>query len=278
MPFKDVLVHVDNAKPCAARIEVAVQLAQAHQAHLVGLHIRGLPRVPSYVQAQYGPEVVEIQNKYLLESSAQARELFEKHVAGTGIGYEWRSVEGDLLDTVSLHARYADIAVVGQTDPEGEELNAGVPLADHLVVEAGRPVLVVPFAGRFPAVGSKVMVGWNASREATRAVNDALPILRMAKQVNVWAVNPTGGQYGHGEVPGADICLHLARHGVNAVCEYIKATDIDVGNQLLSRAADDGVDMLVMGAYGRSRLRELVLGGATRHILRHMTVPVLMSH
>ena len=114
--------------------------------------------------------------------------------------------------------------------------------------------------------------------EATRAVHDALPILVGARLVHVIAVNPSGGMAGHGDVPGADICLHLSRHGVNAVCEHIRSEDLKIGEMLLSRAADEDVDLLVMGAYGRSRLRELVMGGATRHLLGHMTVPVLMSH
>ena len=122
------------------------------------------------------------------------------------------------------------------------------------------------------------MVAWDASRLATRAVNDALPILRKASKVHLLAINPEGGREGHGDVPGADIGLHLARHGVKAEASSIHAEDLEAGDALLSRAADFGADLIVMGAYGHSRWRELVLGGVTRHLLNHMTAPVFMSH
>jgi nucleotide-binding universal stress UspA family protein len=137
---------------------------------------------------------------------------------------------------------------------------------------------VVPYAGTFKTIGQRVLVAWNAGREATRAVNDALPLLEGAAKVTVLAINPHGGLRGHGEVPGADIALHLARHGVRAEASAIKSDDVEIGALLLSQAADLNADLIVMGAYGHSRLREVVLGGATREILRSMTVPVLLSH
>ena len=127
-------------------------------------------------------------------------------------------------------------------------------------------------------VGERVLVAWNASRAATRAVNDALPMLQKAKQVTVLAINPRGGVSGEGDVPGADLALHLSRHGVKAEAAWLKAADIEVGAMLLSRASDFQSDLIVMGGYGHSRLREIVLGGATREILQTMTVPTLMSH
>jgi nucleotide-binding universal stress UspA family protein len=137
-------------------------------------------------------------------------------------------------------------------------------------------VLLIPYAGDFPAVGKRVLVAWNAGREATRAITDAIPILREAQQVDVIAFNPKDAP--HGEVPGADVGLYLARHGIKVNVSQQTAEDVDVGNQLLSRAADLDVDLIVMGAYGQPRMKELVLGGATRTVLKSMTVPVLMSH
>jgi nucleotide-binding universal stress UspA family protein len=138
--------------------------------------------------------------------------------------------------------------------------------------------LVVPYAGRFERIGERVLVAWNASREAARAVSDSLPLLSRAKSVTVMAVNPKSGPNAHGDVPGADIALFLARHGIKTEATQVFADDVDIGDMLLSRAADLGTDLLVMGAYGRSRLTELMLGGATRQILSEMTIPVLMSH
>jgi len=139
-------------------------------------------------------------------------------------------------------------------------------------------VLVVPYAGTFSAPGQRVLVAWNASPQATRAVNDALPLLARAAKVTILAINPAGGSRGHGEVPGADIALHLARHGVRAEATHVYADDIEVGDVILSRAADFSADLIVMGAYGHARLREIVLGGATRSLFEHMTAPVFMSH
>jgi nucleotide-binding universal stress UspA family protein len=159
--------------------------------------------------------------------------------------------------------------------PEPGDLLA-TALAGDLVLSVGRPVLFVPYAGRFPATGKRVLVAWNASREAARAVSDALPLLARAESFEVVAFEPRPGD--HGEVPGADIALYLARHGVKATAARQSAPEIDIGAQILSRAADTGADLIVMGGYGHSRLRELVLGGVTRSMLEAMTVPVLMSH
>ena len=139
---------------------------------------------------------------------------------------------------------------------------------------SGRPVLVVPYAGRHEGLGSRVLVAWNASREAARAVHDALPLLTRARSVVVLAVDPPDEDH----IPGADIAAHLAHHGVHVEARHTVAPDIEVGDELLNLISDLGADLLVMGAYGRSRWREAVFGGATRHILAHMTVPVLMAH
>jgi nucleotide-binding universal stress UspA family protein len=149
-----------------------------------------------------------------------------------------------------------------------------------VILGVGRPVLVIPHSGEFPVIGERVLVAWDASRLATRAVNDALPLLESAREVVVMAVNPRTeeGERGHGEIPSADICLHLARHGVRAEAQHLYADDLGVGPLLLSRAIDEGIDLIVCGAYGHARWREIVLGGVTRHLLEHMTIPVLMSH
>jgi nucleotide-binding universal stress UspA family protein len=147
-----------------------------------------------------------------------------------------------------------------------------------VTLASGRPILVVPYAGRFETVGRCVLIAWNVSREAARAVADAMPLLAAADVVTVLAVDPPPGPGGDGDLPGADIALHLGRHGVEAQIERTVSADVPIGEVLLSRAADLGADLLVMGAYGHSRTRELLLGGATRSILASMTIPVLMSH
>ena len=272
MAFKDILVHVDNSPQSTVRLALAAGLARDHQAHLIALNVRSRQDLPQYIAAQYGSILDKIEDEHNAEAAREARAAFDRIQPDFGVTTEWRDVDGALAPTVALHARYVDLTIIGQS-PKGED-----GLADQLILDVGRPVVAVPYAGRFSRIGERVLVAWNGSREATRAVHDALPILVGAKLVHVIAVNPSGGMAGHGDVPGADICLHLSRHGVNAVCEHIRAEDLNIGEMLLSRAADEDVDLIVMGAYGRSRLRELVLGGATHHLLGHMTVPVLMSH
>jgi nucleotide-binding universal stress UspA family protein len=185
--------------------------------------------------------------------------------------------EGATAELVALHARHADLVVLGQADPEDGPPSAAGTVAAALF-DSGRPVLVVPYAGTFVTAGRRVLVGWNASREAARAVNDALPLLVGAEVVTVSAVNPRRGLDGHGDEPGADIALHLARHGVKVDVEHSAAPEIEAADILLNRASELSADLLVVGAYGHSRLREMILGGVTRSLLRQMTVPVLMSH
>lgn len=278
MGLKDILVHIDRGNRCAERLKVAINLAAAHDAHLTGLYVLTYPHIPGYIRAEITEDVLRGQIETTRAAAAAAEAMFNDHVGRAGIKAEWRCVEGELLPALSLHARYADVAIVGQRDPEWEETGGDAAMPDQLVLQCGRPVLVVPHVGKYPVVGERVMVAWDASRLATRAVNDALPFLVRAKKVAVLAVNPEGGEGGHGEIPSADICLHLARHGVNAEAQHIYARDMSVGDMLLSRAADEGINLIVTGAYGHARWRELVLGGVTRHLLAHMTVPVLMSH
>lgn len=276
MALRDLLVHVDSDDACAARIDIAVALAARHEAHLTGLHVMVWPYLPGYVEAQLPPSFQDEQRRDLDERAGRAAARFHEGARRGGVTPEWRTVEGNLLATVGLHARYVDLTVLGQgvdlPDPSGEV--AWLP--EELVLGVGRPVLIVPRYGTFPTLGERVLVAWNGSREATRAVNDALPILERATTVTVLSIDAEGEPYRR--APGADIALHLARHGIRAEAASTRSVELPVGDVLLSFAADCGADLLVMGAYGHSRLREMLLGGATRHVLRHMTVPVLMSH
>jgi len=276
MPYKTILVHVDNGKRSAVRLDIACRLAKLSDAHLIGLHALTVVKLPSYAMVEGGVQVREFHERMLSESAVAAEAMFKQAVKATGVEkVEWRKSRRDAVDSVPVHGRYADVLVIGQpneTDGSGVEPD----FAERLLLAAGRPALVIPYAGDFPAVGTRVLVAWNASREATRALTDAIPILREAKQVDVIAFNPKDAP--HGEVPGADIGLYLARHGIKVSVSQQTADDVDVGNQLLSRAADLDSDLIVMGAYGHSRMKELILGGATRTVLNSMTVPVLMSH
>ncbi len=279
MTIKNLLVHVDDSKHCVARLDVAVGLAREFGSHLVGIYAIPDPYIAPYMAGGYvSAELIESQIQRGRDRAAAAEKIFDEHMSGADVESEWRVAEGNSGAVISLNARYADLCVVGQPDPDDTEGNPDPELPAEVALTAGRPVLVVPYIGPAKTLGKDIMVAWNASREATRAVNDALPLLQKADRVSVLAVNPGKGDADHGDVPSADIALHLARHGVKAEASQTVSDDLEVADVILSRLADTGADMLVMGAYGHSRMRELMMGGVTRDILRHMTVPVLMSH
>ena len=276
MSYKTILVHMDPGKRCSVRVDVGIRLAQQHDAHLVALHAISPFEPPGYVMAEMGPAIIDAQKATAAKELAQSEAAFNKQVSAAGLrNVEWRSAVDDVVEVMTLHARYADLAVIGQTDASGvSQQPADFP--QRLVLSAGRPVLILPSVGEFPTIGKRILIAWNPSREATRAVTDAIPMLQRADNVHVMAVNPKSGE--HGTVPGADIGLYVARHGVRVEVRTDHGAEIDVGNELLSRAADLDADLIVMGGYGHSRLKEWVLGGATRTVLESMTVPTLMSH
>jgi nucleotide-binding universal stress UspA family protein len=278
MPYKTILVHLDVGARAGARLDLACRLARRFDAHLVGVHALTEIRLPGYARVMTGQsdQLTEFQAQAAAELREKSEALFAKRVAAAGLAKsEFRTSSVDVLQVVPLHARYADLVVAGQPD-EGDASGVEPDFVERLLLAAGRPVLVVPYAGDFPDAGKRVVVAWNASREATRALTDSIPLLREAESVHVIAFEPSGGA--HGEVPGADIGLYLARHGIKVTVSQQSAPDVDIGNQLLSRAADLNADLIVMGAWGHSRLQELVMGGVTQTIMRSMTVPVLMSH
>ena len=281
MGWKDLLVMLDPAADTPGRLALAAMLAERFGAHLVGLY----PVPPSEpVRPIFAPDLAGLEPLFhewrarALTEAENTRQSFE-HIAGLrGLSCEWRTVGEAREDAPAVHARYADLAILGQRDPDDEAMAMYRPSPERVTLATGRPILVVPYAGEFATVGRSVLVAWDAGREAARAVADAMPLLTGAKEVNVLIVDPRAGLDGHGEVPGADIALHLARHGVEAQVERTQSAGVPIGELILSRAADLGSDLLVMGAYGHSRARELLLGGATRSILAGMTIPVLMAH
>lgn len=278
------MVAVDAASRALTQLKLAASLAVRHDAYLIGLHssfpANGLPNL-GYFERFHRPLLEPIYREFAAQTRAEAelaRQNFEQIARRQGLSAEWRSVEGYPTGMTALHGRYADLILVGQPAPDDFEAALFRPVPQEVALTSGRPVLIIPYTGTWDEIGRHVLVGWNASREATRAVNDAIPLLADADSVTVLTIDPDEGPAEHGEVPGADIALHLARHGVKVATEATVSGGMDVGNVLLSRANDLAVDLLVMGAYGHSRFRELVLGGATRTVLESMTVPILMTH
>lgn len=280
MDIKDIVVHVDGSDRAEERIKLATVIAEARDAHVTGVFAIPDPYMPALMAGGYVPsDIFDQIREEAAEEAGKAEKLFKKITEAGRVHSEWRVEEGSASGVVSRHARYSDLAVVGKGDYDDPIKYPHPELPADLMMTAGRPVLVVPNAGHYPAIGARVLVCWNASREATRAVNDAMPFLRAAEKVTVLAVNPhkpSGGD--HGDTPSADIALHLARHGVNAEAASTVSAGIEVADTILARASDLGADMIVCGAYGHSRTREWVFGGVTESLLRNTTVPTLLSH
>lgn len=277
MSIKTIAVWLDPKR--SAPTDAAIRLAQAFGAHLTALNHIDLVRLPPYIRAHLGEEIAREQLKRAEEAADAAGAGFEAIARREGLAsVEVRRLGGDPVVGLATSARYADLVVIGQVDPETADGPEERDFPDHAILAAGRPTLMIPYAGTFGTLGEHIVVAWSATRESTRAVTDALPLLMRAKKVTVIVGDAIPGFGGHGAMPGADIALYLARHGIKVEVSQEKTAGIDVGSLLLSRISDLGADLLVMGAYGHSRLRELVLGGVTRTILNEMTVPVLMSH
>lgn len=275
--YKTLLIPVDGRERSARSLELGCRVAGMFDSHVVGLFVKRSIQIPSAVRAEGGEKMLlELQQKLNEQAANEARARFDATVKPAMMQRaEWRIGEGARADVVAVHARYADLIVINQTDPDAPD---ATHFGDAVVLAVGRPVLFVPYVGEMRSFGQNVLICWNASREASRAVTDALPLLQRAANVTVLTVDGRPTTYGHGESAGADVSLYLARHGVKTVASQTVSGSVDVGSVILSRAFDLSADLIVMGAYGHSRVREIVLGGATRTVLQSMTVPVLMSH
>jgi nucleotide-binding universal stress UspA family protein len=305
MPIRDIVLHQGPDSRSEARLDIAAGLAKAHDARVIGVFVKIDPADAGGWWTGFGKNAVAEWLATLERIGGEAQEAFEQRMNEAGLDGEWRAMSGDPFDALMACARYADLTVIGQANPEEAAYDRSMP--DQLVLGSGGPVLIVPYAGRFKTVGRRVMVAWNGEREAARALRDAMPILAQAETVTVYSIYAASGAHS----AGADLCAYLARHGVKAearqtvlgpeseaVSSALQTVGgfgfqqrgpwtqsrrppvdrPDAGTALLSAVVDHGVDLLVMGAYGRSRLRELALGGTTQEILKTMTVPVLMSN
>jgi nucleotide-binding universal stress UspA family protein len=276
MTYASLLVHVDHDKRSPARVDLAARLATSWNAHLTGLHVIPQLHVPGTARAELGQEFFDRQAKRESERVDRLGKEFADAMRRHGIAAsDWRAVRGDVQDVIPMHARYADLVIVGQRDPDDEAGTVRHDFPELVAVTACRPVLIVPYAGAFDSIGKHVLVCWDAGAPATRAVTAAMPLLERAGKVTVITVNAKPSAYGHGDLPGADLALYLARHKIKAEVSAHQGIDIGVGEFLLSRAADFEVDLIVMGAYGHARMREMAFGGCTRTIMQHMTVPVV---
>ena len=278
MSYRNLLLHLDSTPACRQRVNATLDLAERFEAHVTGLVT---PAMVMPYAFNSGPSAALIEQSQAL-IDAQTRQTVTAFEAAAqqyrSVAIESRIASADASAAIALSARYADLVVIGQSNPE-QEADEGARVAPgEVLLGCARPVLLIPYIGAPAGFGKTVLIAWNGSRESCRAVADAMPLLKQAQRVIVMAANPQISDAAHGDLPGADLAAYLARHDVKAEAHADPGAEVDIGQELLSRAADLGVDLLVMGAYGHSRAREWVFGGVTRTILQSMTMPVLMSH
>jgi nucleotide-binding universal stress UspA family protein len=274
--IKDLIVNIGLGERDPAG-DFAVSIAEMFDAHVLGIGFAFEPVIPGSVMGGIPAEFIEAQRSESENRARTAIARFEEAARRAGVSAETRMISSSLAgaaDQLGHIARRFDIAVVGQ--PEREKSTADEVVDEGVLFESGRPVIFVPYIQKAGLKLDRVMVCWDGSRAATRAIADSIPLLQKAKQVEVVLITSKG--FKAGEAPGADLAKHLARHGLKVELKRITSPDIDIASTILSYAADSNADLIVMGGYGHSRLREFVLGGATRGILESMTVPVLMSH
>ena len=277
MGIKDIQVHVDNDAGCTKRVKIAINLAAVMDAHLTGVHVRRSFPFPEYSMVPTSADVIKVYDEISIDQESTAHAVFDELTAKENVEASWRSVVGSLAYHLANEAHYADLLVLGQPNPE-DPASLELGITNEVIMSAGRPCLLVPHHGNRLDMGQSPLIAWDGSREASRAIHDALPLLKKAGKATIIIVEPEMADPNFGDLPGAVISEHLARHDIDVVLEVSRGSLQNTGDTILSFADAYGHDLIVMGAYGHSRLREIVLGGATRGIIKQTKIPVLMSH
>ncbi|MEM6665953.1 MAG: universal stress protein [Pseudomonadota bacterium] len=278
MTPKSILVHVAITDANSQHHAPAIALAAEHGAHITGAMFNPAATLPPMVMADVPAEWLQEREKQAHARNAKTANAFREQAAAAGVTCDILEAHGaaeDLGDQFAALARQHDLTIVGQTNADHADGISGTLLQSALF-GSGRPILIVPYAGAPGAFDfSRILVAWDGGAAASRAAHDAIMLMSDAKDVDVVSVDMGKGDT---DKTGPALATHLARHGVTAKFHQIPSGGIDAANAILSHASDMGANLIVMGGYGHSRLREFLLGGATRTILSSMTAPVLMAH
>ena len=279
--IKDLLVYLDQKPAAQARVAATMALADRFGADVKALHLVPEPFMPG-VAGHHMPE--DVLREHLAHAEAEAADILaatREEAARRGVALTIVRESGSLDRLPSLlarHARYTDLAILGRPDPAAGGADEAL-LAEATFMDSGHPALLIPPEGTPTLPPWRALIAWDGSREAARAMSDALPILRLADGVTVLVVD--GHEVPKGtpnHAPGAEIARHLTRHEVKAQVKQVSSGGARTGEVILAQAKEEGADLVVMGGYGHSRFREMLLGGTTRFMLERATVPVLISH
>lgn len=280
MSYKDVLVHLDDTEVCAARVAAAIALAKREGARVTGLAMALESTISTYIGIDFPSSLTEAQQEIVKKSAESAVAKFEAAAKEAGVDYATRVVSCPATKAASrlaFFARHADLIFIGQPNPDTAGHAFQEALLEAVMQSSGRPVYVVPYIGRFEHNVRRAVIAWDGSKKAVRAVSYAIPMLKARDEVDVLVVNPKNRGDEFGGQQGENLVSHLSRHGIKA--NIVERTNPEVGVDavILNYIADTGADLLVMGAFGHSRLREKTFGGVTNSILGQMTAPVLMA-
>lgn len=271
-------IHLNNSPDCAVRIKAAIALARQHEATLIGIYTD--PALPGYITAGSSlmGGVQEVVRRQLADARKLVKAAFTEAIESAGIAWSWQTCEGPAAAVTAWLARMTDMLVIGQESAESRQID-GSGFIEEVLLSTGRPVLAIPSIGAPPVIGDNVLYCWDRGRESARALADAAPLLSQASALTALTMDPSSYRIQRVGVPFEELQAYCAAHGFPPVRRMARDTaGIDMGEIVLSLVADLGADLIVMGAYGRSRLNEWIMGGATGTLLKSMTVPVLFSH
>ena len=280
MPYKDLLIYLGDDKRYEQRQEAAFALAKRHGARINGIAFVLNWPIPSYAGVEIPVDFTVANQEIAIKSAGDVVEKFQTAAKAAGIEFSTQTITCDVSTApaqLAFHARHGDITFMGQPDPDEEDAGFHQALLDSVLFASGRPVYTIPYIGRTLHKFRKAVVAWDGGKKAARALNDAIPLLKDRDEVIVLVVNPEQRASAHGENPGSNIAQHLQRHGVNAFVDLEISPELAPATVILNYLSDCGADLLVMGAYGHSRLREWAFGGVTDTIMHQMIVPVFMS-
>jgi nucleotide-binding universal stress UspA family protein len=275
MPGQDILVVIDNAASVKRLLAPIAALAGRTEVRVTGMYVTGMPATQAFADLDGWAQLLDAYMTAQRAEASKAEGAFHEELARLGLAGDWHCHEADMTEGVTVLARLHDLVVMGQPNPDAG-VNGLRP--GDVALAAGRPALIIPYAGDFAELGRHILVAWNGTREAARALHDAMFLIDGAESVTVLEIDPPDSEVGNPDLRAADVVAALKRRGVAAKPETTVSDGTPVADIILSLAADLTADLVVMGAWGHSRLREFVLGGASRGILQEMTVPVLMSH